>query len=70
VSWADFAREIFSVAGRQVAVTDIPSTAYPTPAQRPLNSRMDCQSTTAQFGIHRPDWRAAVAQIVDEGEGT
>ena len=37
-SWADFARAIFAEAGLQVAVEDIPSSDYPTPAARPKNS--------------------------------
>ena len=63
-SWADFAREIFAVAGIDCAVEDIPSSAYPTPAARPLNSRMDCTSLETAFGVTRPDWRAATAGIV------
>ncbi len=63
-SWADFAREIFACAGITCDVADIPTTAYPTPAKRPLNSRMDCSSLAETFGISRPDWRAATADIV------
>ncbi len=63
-SWADFATTIFACAGRSVSVTPIPSSAYPTPAQRPLNSRLDCQSLETAFGITRPDWRAALPKIV------
>lgn len=65
VSWADFARTIFAAAGMTCTVHDIPTTDYPTPAARPLNSRLDC-STTEALGIPRPDWRAAVANIVKE----
>lgn len=68
VSWADFAREIFTQAGRQVAVEDIPSSAYPTPARRPANSRLDCRSTQAAFGLTRPDWRAGLAAVLKELE--
>ncbi|WP_282130229.1 sugar nucleotide-binding protein, partial [Roseobacter litoralis] len=53
VSWADFAREIFAQSALSVDVTDIPTSQYPTPAQRPLNSRLDCSTTTATFGIQR-----------------
>jgi dTDP-4-dehydrorhamnose reductase len=63
-SWAGFAREIFAAANRAVTVEEIPTSAYPTPARRPLNSRLDCSSLTSQFGITRPDWRAATHQIV------
>lgn len=66
VSWADFAREVFAQAGRTIAVTDIPSSAYPTPARRPLNSRLDCASLTETFGIRRPDWRRGLAEVLNE----
>ncbi|GLQ28372.1 dTDP-4-dehydrorhamnose reductase [Sulfitobacter pacificus] len=65
-SWADFARAIFDQAGLSCTVSDIPSTAYPTPARRPLNSRMDCTSTETAFGIKRPDWRASLTEILNE----
>ena len=63
VSWADFAREIFKQAGRTVTVEDIPTSSYPTPARRPLNSRLDCRSLSA-FGLERPDWKAGVAETL------
>ncbi|WP_370311642.1 dTDP-4-dehydrorhamnose reductase [Sagittula sp.] len=69
-SWADFARAIFVAAGRQVTVTGIPSSDYPTPARRPLNSRLDC-ATLATFGIDRPDWRRDLGEVLqDLGEQT
>ena len=63
-SWADFARAIFDQAGLNCAVTDIPSTDYPTPAKRPLNSRMDCGTTHTAFGIRCPDWRESLNRII------
>ena len=66
VSWADFARETFAVAGITCAVTDIPSSDYPTPAKRPLNSRLDCATLEAVFGIRRPNWQAGLRDIVQE----
>jgi dTDP-4-dehydrorhamnose reductase len=65
-SWADFARTIFAEAGLGCDVTDIPSSAYPTPARRPLNSRLDCSATEAAFGIARPDWRAGLRNILED----
>lgn len=64
VSWADFAREIFAQSGLTVDVVDIPSSDYPTPAVRPLNSRMDNSTTEAVFGIKRSDWRAGLRDIL------
>lgn len=66
VSWKDFAQAIFAAAGRKVAVNGIPTSDYPTPAQRPLNSRLDCSTTTTAFGIARPDWRAGLHDILKE----
>ncbi len=68
-NWADFAREIFARAGLSCDVVDIPSSDYPTPAQRPLNSRLDCSTLKTVFGISRPDWRAGLDEILkDLGE--
>lgn len=64
VSWADFAREIFAQAEITCDVVDIPTTEFPTPATRPLNSRMDCASLKSAFGIPRPDWRVGLADIL------
>lgn len=66
VSWAGFAREIFAQAGRKVTVGGIPTEAYPTPARRPLNSRMDCSALSRDFGIAAPDWKAGLAQVLKE----
>ena len=66
VSWAAFAREIFAQSGTLCQVTDIPTSDYPTPARRPLNSRLDCSKITTVFGLSRPDWRVGLAQILTD----
>lgn len=66
VSWADFAREIFRQAGREVMVTDIAASEYPTPAKRPANSRLDCALLRKDHGIERPDWREGLADVLKE----
>lgn len=66
ISWADFAREIFAQAGQDVAVEDIPGSAYPTPARRPLNSRLDGTALQADFGRAPPDWRAGLSAVLHE----
>ena len=66
VTWAGFAREILARAGLEVAVTGIPSSDYPTPARRPANSRLDCATLEADFGIPRPDWRESLGGILAE----
>ncbi|MFC6643312.1 MULTISPECIES: dTDP-4-dehydrorhamnose reductase [Sulfitobacter] len=70
VSWADFAIEIFKQADIDCAVTRIPSRDYPTPAVRPLNSQLDCSTTTACFGIARPDWRVGLDRVLKDLGGS
>lgn len=66
VSWADFARAIFEAAGIDCRVEDIPTAKYPTPAARPLNSRLDCAASETVFGISRPDWRKGMNEILGD----
>ena len=59
---ADFARTIFDDAQMQVSVTDITTADYPTAAQRPLNSGLDCSRIFADFGIKEPEWQPALTR--------
>ncbi len=66
VSWAEFASEIFRQANLKVKVSGIASAEYPTPATRPLNSRLDCERISKDFGITRPDWKASLTEVLTE----
>ncbi|WP_050525340.1 dTDP-4-dehydrorhamnose reductase [Pseudorhodobacter aquimaris] len=66
ISWAGFARAIFAEAGLTCDVKEIPTSDYPTPAQRPLNSRLDNSKTMDSFGIARPDWHQGLRAIIAE----
>ena len=66
VSWAEVARAAMEEAGLECRVNPIPTSAYPTPAKRPLNSRMDGSSLERAFGIGQPDWRAGLRDVVRE----
>jgi dTDP-4-dehydrorhamnose reductase len=65
-SWAGFARAIMAQAGLTAEIADIPTSAYPTPAQRPANSRLDCTTLADTYGIARPDWREGLAQVLHD----
>ena len=67
-SWAGFASEIFAQSGIHCEVNGIPTADYPTPARRPLNSRLDCRSLRESFGIIRPDWRIELSEVLKELE--
>ncbi len=48
------------------AVRPIPTSAYPTPARRPLNSRLDTTKLRSAFGLNLPDWQAGVERMLTE----
>jgi len=65
-SWCGFARAIFAAfAARQKTpeVLPIPTEAYPTPARRPLNSRLNCDKFAGQFGFRMPRWEDALSEV-------
>lgn len=70
-SWHGYAVHLLEGArarGMRTVTRDIhaiPTADYPTPARRPLNSRLDCAKLDAIFGFARPDWRDAVDAWLD-----
>ena len=68
-SWAQFAQEIFRLAGKDVRVNAVPTSRYPTRAARPLNSRMS-KDKLERMGFSRlPTWQDALARYLTEIEG-
>lgn len=65
-SWAEFAREIFEQAGKDVEVEGIPTIEYPTPARRPFNSRLSKASLDAAGFKRLPTWQDAVRRYLAE----
>ena len=65
-SWCSFARAIFTQTGRPTRVQAIPTSDYPTPAARPMNSRLECETTAHVFGLHRPDWHAGLKECLSD----
>ncbi|MEK0431057.1 MAG: dTDP-4-dehydrorhamnose reductase [Gemmatimonadota bacterium] len=71
-SWCGAARYLLEEAQRlgvapsvAAAVVDAtPTAAYPTPARRPLNSRLDTTKLRTSFGLTLPDWRTGVTHVV------
>ncbi len=69
-SWHGFAAAIFAKAKalgfplKVAAVEPIPTEAYPTPARRPKNSRLDCAKFTKTFGIAPESWEKALDDVL------
>lgn len=63
-TWHGFASRIVAAAapitGRQPRVTPIKTADYPTPAQRPANSRLDCRLFVETFGLKPRPWHEGV----------
>ena len=75
-SWHGYAQRVIEfarVAGRPLKVTDdaitaVPSSAFPTPARRPANSRLNTQKFRDTFGLSLPAWQAGVERMLTELE--
>jgi len=48
------------------AIEAVPTSAFPTPAKRPLNSRLDTAKLRGRFGVVLPDWRHGVDRMLTE----
>lgn len=64
--WAQFARDIFELNGKQVKVNGIPSSEYPTPAKRPSFSVLNNQKLEDIFAVSLPSWQDALKACAQE----
>jgi dTDP-4-dehydrorhamnose reductase len=73
-NWFDYARFVIEWArnhGQPIrvapdAIHPIPTSAYPTPAARPLNSRLSTQRLQQAFGLTLPHWQVGVERMLAE----
>ncbi|WP_292960678.1 dTDP-4-dehydrorhamnose reductase [Novosphingobium sp. UBA1939] len=73
-SWADFAEAIFALSaeagGPSARVRRISTAEFPTPTERPANSRLDCGKLARVHGVALPFWRdsarTVIARLVSE----
>ncbi len=66
--YAQYVGQLAQVAGLSLKVTPdaigaIPSSAYPTPAKRPFNSRLNTEKLQNTFGLRLPNWQEGVRQV-------
>ncbi|CDP51176.1 dTDP-4-dehydrorhamnose reductase [Devosia sp. DBB001] len=72
-SWNGYARFVIAEATRRGLslkagpedVEPVPTTAFPTPARRPLNSRLSTAKLREALGVEMPDWREGVLETLD-----
>jgi len=71
-TWADYAELVFAQArqaGIELAVQEVkkvPTSAYPTPARRPNNSRLSTEKFQSMFDLQLPQWQAGVERMLAE----
>ncbi|GCB06408.1 dTDP-4-dehydrorhamnose reductase [Ralstonia sp. SET104] len=73
-SWYGYAAEVLRYAAEKgvalkvdsSAIEAIPATAYPLPAPRPANSRLDTSKLRETFDIHLPDWQQGLHFLLDQ----
>lgn len=65
-SWYDFSKAIFDLAGKKVKVNPVPTSAYPTPAKRPLYSVLSKGKIKQTFGLEIPYWRDSLAKCLNK----
>lgn len=74
VSWRDYARHVIDWGHRvglplratAASVAGIPTRDYPTPATRPLNSRLDTRKLQTAFDVTLPHWQSGVDRMLTE----
>jgi len=64
-TWAEFAEEIFKIAGMNVEVNHITTAEYPTKAKRPMNSRMSKAKTLEVFCNSLPLWKVSLGRYIN-----
>lgn len=73
-SWHGYASHVIAFARAagvplkvgESAIEAVPTTAFPTPARRPLNSRLSANKLRERFGLSLPDWRPGVERMLTE----
>ncbi|HHJ4571241.1 TPA: dTDP-4-dehydrorhamnose reductase [Citrobacter farmeri] len=71
-TWYDYASLVFAEArnaGIELALTDlkaVPTSAYPTPARRPGNSRLNTEKFQRSFGLVLPQWENGIKRMLNE----
>ena len=64
-SWADFAAEIFRLAGKEQKIVPCTTAEFPRPAPRPANSRLDKMMLRLSGLSPMPHWKDALAEFMN-----
>lgn len=64
-SWYDFTKAIMEIAGKGTKINPIPTSAYPTPAKRPLYSVLSKNKIKQVYGLEIPYWRDSLRKCIE-----
>lgn len=59
----------FAIRTAPDAIVPVATSAFPTPARRPANSRLDCRKLQDAFGLYLPHWKIGVVRMITELQG-
>ena len=62
-TWYEFAKEIFSIHKISIDLQPIPTSAYPTPASRPVYSVLNKEKTATTFGMTIKHWTESLKSV-------
>jgi len=65
-TWYGFAVEVFNQAHLQIAVTPIDTLDFPTAAERPPYSVLDCSKLSTTLGFHIPSWQNGLIRCIQK----
>ena len=60
LTWYEFAKAIFEIREKEMDITPIPSSSYPTPASRPPYSKLNTALVNSTFGVTMPHWKESL----------
>lgn len=63
-SWYDFAQKIFEINQININLQSIPTSSFPTPAQRPSYSVLDKTKIKKAFGIEIRNWEESLKTVI------
>ena len=74
ITWNGYAKHVLAQAQtaqtaikiRAIDVAPVPTSAFPTPAKRPFNSRLSCARLQTTFGLTLPPWQQGVDRMLNE----
>lgn len=64
-NWFEFANAIKNLTKSKIKINPVPSSAYPTLAQRPLYSVLNTEKIKTQYKVETPEWKESLKELLN-----